>query len=60
MTLGKAKKARATPLDDDAFIVDSDDQDCTPSAFAQTLSRFQKSPKKKGCVIYFISAYMAN
>lgn len=36
------------PSDDDAFI-DSDDQDVTPSVFSQTLSRFQKSPKKKGC-----------
>jgi len=44
---GKAKKARVTPSDDDAFIVESDDQDDTPSVFSQALRRFQKSPKKK-------------
>jgi hypothetical protein len=36
-----------TPSDDDAFI-ESDDQDGTPSTFTQSLSRFKKSPKKKG------------
>ena len=36
-----------TPSDDDAFI-QSDDEDVTPSAFSQSLKRFQKSPKKKG------------
>jgi hypothetical protein len=48
MTSGKAKKARITPSDDDAFIGESDDQDDTPSAFSQALRKFQKSPKKKG------------
>lgn len=33
-------------LDDDAFI--QSDDDVTPSAFSQSLRRFQKSPKKKG------------
>lgn len=36
-----------SPSDDDAFI-QSDDEDVTPSAFSQSLRRFQKSPKKKG------------
>jgi len=35
------------PSDDDVFI-ESDDQGDTPSAFSQSLSRFMKSPKKKG------------
>ena len=35
-----------TPSDDDAFI--QSDDDVTPSAFSQSLRRFQKSPKKKG------------
>lgn len=47
MILGKAKKARVNPSEDDLFL-ESDDQDDTPSAFSQTLSRFKKSPKKKG------------
>jgi hypothetical protein len=47
MTSGEAKKACVTPSGDDAFIVESDDQDDTPSVFSQALRRFQKSPKKK-------------
>lgn len=35
------------PIENDVFL-ESDDQDGTPSAFSQTLSRFKKSPKKKG------------
>jgi len=35
------------PSENDVFI-ESDDQDGTPSAFSQSLSRFVKSPKKKG------------
>jgi hypothetical protein len=35
------------PLENDVFL-ESDDQDDTPSAFSQTLSRFKKSPKRKG------------
>lgn len=46
-TSGTVKKARVTPSDDDAFI-QSDDEDAPPSAFSQSLKRFQKSPKKKG------------
>ena len=45
--LGRAKKARIMLSEDDAFI-ESDDQDGSASAFSQTLSRFKKSPKKKG------------
>jgi hypothetical protein len=47
LILGRAKKARVTLSEDDAFI-ESDDQDGSASAFSQTLSRFRKSPKKKG------------
>ncbi|KAH9994684.1 hypothetical protein BJV77DRAFT_1059906 [Russula vinacea] len=43
---GRAKKARVKPIENDVFL-ESDDQDGTPSAFSQTLSRFKKSPKKK-------------
>ncbi|KAI0251081.1 muts domain V-domain-containing protein [Lactifluus subvellereus] len=43
---GRAKKARVTLSEEDAFI-ESDDQDGSASAFSQTLSRFKKSPKKK-------------
>lgn len=35
------------PSENDVFL-ESDDQDDTPSAFSQTLSRFKKSPKSKG------------
>jgi hypothetical protein len=44
---GRAKKARVNPSEDDVFL-ESDDQDDVPSAFSQTLSRFKKSPKRKG------------
>lgn len=44
---GRAKKARVNRLENDVFL-ESDDQDDTPSAFSQTLSRFKKSPKRKG------------
>lgn len=47
MVQGGAKKARMNASKDDIFL-ESDDQDDTPSAFSQTLSRFKKSPKKKG------------
>ena len=47
MAQGRAKKARVNPSEDDVFL-ESDDQDDTPSAFSQTLSRFKKSPKRKG------------
>jgi hypothetical protein len=47
MVQGRAKKARVNPSEDDVFL-ESDDQDDTPSAFSQTLSRFKKSPKRKG------------
>jgi hypothetical protein len=47
LVLGRAKKARITLSEDDAFI-ESDDQDGSASAFSQTLSRFKKSPKKNG------------
>ncbi|KAF8504398.1 DNA mismatch repair protein Msh6 [Russula emetica] len=43
---GRAKKARVNPSENDVFL-ESDDQDETPSAFSQTLSRFKKSPKRK-------------
>lgn len=35
------------PSENDIFL-ESDDQGDTPSAFSQTLSRFKKSPKRKG------------
>jgi hypothetical protein len=47
LVLGRAKKARVTLSEDDALI-ESDDQDGSASAFSQALSRFKKSPKKKG------------
>ena len=47
MVKGRAKKARVNPSENDVFL-ESDDQDDTPSAFTQTLSRFKKSPKRKG------------
>jgi hypothetical protein len=47
MVQGRAKKARVNPSENDVFL-ESDDQDDAPSAFSQTLSRFKKSPKRKG------------
>jgi hypothetical protein len=47
MVQGRAKKARVNRSENDVFL-ESDDQDDTPSAFSQTLSRFKKSPKRKG------------
>lgn len=47
MVQGRAKKARVNPSENDVFL-ESDDQDDTPSAFSQTLSKFKKSPKRKG------------
>jgi len=47
MASGRVKKARVNPSEDDVFL-ESDDQDDVPSAFSQTLSRFKKSPKRKG------------
>jgi hypothetical protein len=47
MVQGRAKKARVNTSENDVFL-ESDDQDDTPSGFSQTLSRFKKSPKRKG------------
>ncbi len=47
VSLGQAKKARMAILEDDTFI-EKDDHDGPISAFSQTLSKFKKSPKKKG------------
>lgn len=46
MVQGRAKKARVNPSENDIFL-ESDEED-TPSAFSQSLSRFKKSPKRKG------------
>jgi DNA mismatch repair protein MSH6 len=46
---GQAKKARMAALEDDTFM-ESDGQDGPISAFSQSLSKFKKSPKKKGRV----------
>ena len=42
-------------LDDDAFI-DNDDNDAPISAFSQSLSKFKKSPKKKGWLLQWRSS----
>lgn len=47
VSLGQAKKARIAALEDDTFM-ESDGQDGPMSAFSQSLSKFKKSPKKKG------------
>ena len=58
MVKGRAKKARVNPSENDIFL-ESDDQDDAPSAFSQTLSRFKKSPKRKGRHNGSYSAFMA-
>lgn len=50
MVQGRAKKARVNPSENDVFL-ESDDQDDAPSALSQTLSRFKKSPKRKGDIM---------
>ncbi len=57
MVPGKAKKARVNPSENDVFL-ESDDQDDTPSAFSQTLSRFKKSPKRKGRLEMIIAPHI--
>ena len=47
VSLGQAKKARMAALEDDTFM-ESEVQDAPISAFSQSLSKFKKSPKKKG------------
>ena len=47
VSLGQAKKARIAALEDDTFM-ESGGQDGPMSAFSQSLSKFKKSPKKKG------------
>jgi DNA mismatch repair protein MSH6 len=47
---GHAKKARMAALEDDTFI-ENDAHDGPISAFSQSLSKFKKSPKKKGWLL---------